>query len=165
MKNYNRPIKLLYFKWLRLKPIKFIVATTLLGILFTIPIKLILDFTGVGDSDIGGFDFERSSQWEMIITVIILAPLIETLLCQLLPIKLIQVFKRNHSNLIALLVSSLVFSLAHYSYSVWYSLMVLPMGFFLAKTYLVFQRRKESSFWMTTAVHASRNLIALMVIL
>jgi len=33
------------------------------------------------------------------------------------------------------------------------------MGILLAKTFIISQERKESSFWITTAVHSLRNLI------
>ena len=60
-----------------------------------------------------------------------------------------------------LVVSTLVFSAMHLNYSVWYAVLILPIGVVLSYTYLLYQERKGSSYWVTTGVHAVRNLIAL----
>jgi len=53
----------------------------------------------------------------------------------------------------------------HLGHSFWYSLLTLPTGMILAKTYILFQERKESSFWTTTAIHSLRNLIGAFAII
>ena len=53
----------------------------------------------------------------------------------------------------------LILKSIHFGYSIWYSLLTFPMGILLAKTFIISQERKESSFWITTAVHSLRNLI------
>ena len=95
---------------------------------------------------------------------VIFAPILETLIGQLIPIKLTQKVLRNKMNIIAVLVSAIIFSLGHFGYSIWYSLITFPLGLLLAKTYVIFQKRKESSFWVTTAVHSLRNLIGVISI-
>jgi membrane protease YdiL (CAAX protease family) len=91
---------------------------------------------------------------------VVLAPMLETLLAQVLPIYLTQKFVKWKTNVISVLISTLLFSLGHLSYSVWYFILIIPTGVLLALTYIIFQKRKESSFWMTFSVHSFRNLLA-----
>ncbi|MDP3445830.1 MAG: CPBP family glutamic-type intramembrane protease, partial [Ignavibacteria bacterium] len=144
MNEFNKQIRLLYSKWSKLKPLKFIIVTTILSLILMIPIALVIDLLNVGEVEIGGLNTEKYSYLGLFVLVVIAAPLIETIVFQLFPIKLIQKLLNNRFNLFPILISSILFSLAHYVYSVWYSLLILPLGFLLAQTYLIFQKRKES---------------------
>jgi membrane protease YdiL (CAAX protease family) len=157
-------IKTLYSKWKNMKPLSFILTTTFLNFIFMIPIVLVLVYFDIDDNEIGGIDIENFSFLGFFFTVVIFGPIFETLIGQLIPIKLIQKILRNKLNIIAVLVSAIIFSLGHFGYSIWYSLISFPLGLLLAKTYIIFQKRKESSFWVTTAVHSLRNLIAVISI-
>ena len=156
--------KKLYSKWSKMKPLSFIVTTTILNFILMIPIILILFYFEIDDDQIGGIDFQKFSFLSSFFWVVIFAPIFETLTSQLLPIKLIQKVLRNKFEIIPILISATFFSLMHFGYSFWYSLLTLPLGLLLAKTYVIFQKRKESSLWITTAVHSLRNLIAVISI-
>ena len=154
----------LYLKWSMMKPISFIFTTLILNFLLTIPILFFLIYFDISEDEIGGVDISKYSIWGLFIVAVVFAPVIETFFGQALPIKLIQRFLGKKFKLIALFTSAIIFSFGHFGYSIWYSIIILPMGFLLAETYIIFQKRKESSFWITTAVHSLRNLIAVIVI-
>ena len=147
-----------------MKPLSFILTTTFLNFIFMIPIIFVLVYFDIDDNEIGGIDIEKYSFLGFFFVAVIFAPIIETLIGQLIPIKLTQKILRDKLNIIAILISAIIFSLGHFGYSIWYSLITFPLGLLLAKTYVIFQKRRESSFWVTTAIHSLRNLIAVISI-
>jgi membrane protease YdiL (CAAX protease family) len=149
----------LYVKWSQLKPVSFILLTTLLMFVFSMPFSFVLDAIGVKEKEIGSFDYNQYGLIGTLFLTTVLAPLIETFLGQALPIYLTQKFIKMRTNQLAIVISSIVFSLGHLGYSIWYFILIIPTGVLLAMTYIVFQLRKESSFWMTFSVHSLRNLI------
>ena len=150
----------LYNDWTKLKPVKFTIVTFFLSMLFTVPIFILFDLLGIRDSEIGGPDMEKYGIIGILIIGVVLAPILETFLGQVLPIYLTQKFVKWRTNVISVLISTLLFSLGHLGYSVWYFILIIPTGVLLALTYLIFQGRKESSFWMTFSIHSLRNLLA-----
>lgn len=159
-----KQIREVYSKWKKMKPLSFILTTTVLNFILMIPVVLVLVYFDVDDNDIGGIDIEKYSVLGLFFMTVIFAPIIETLFGQVLPIKLAEKVLRNKFKIIPILISAILFSLGHFGYSIWYSLLTFPLGLLLAKTYIIFQKRKESSFWITTAVHSLRNLIAVISI-
>ena len=147
-----------------MKPLTFIFTTIILNFIFIIPVIVLIIYFDVTDEEIGGIDPDKWPFWGLFFIAVVLAPLIETFLGQSLPIKLIQGIFGKRFKIIALFTSAIIFSLMHFGYSIWYSLITLPMGILLAETYIIFQKRKESSFWITSAVHSVRNLIAVVAI-
>lgn len=147
-----------------MKPWSFIFVTTFLNFIFMAPIILVLTYFNIEDNNIGGIDNEKFSFLGFFFLAVIFAPIVETLIGQVLPIKLVKKLLSNKSNVIPVLVSAILFALMHFGYSIWYSLLTLPLGLLLAKTYVIFQTRKESSFWITTAVHSLRNFIGVIII-
>ena len=147
-----------------MKPLSFILTTTFLNFLLMIPIVLVLIYFEIDDNEIGGVDIDNYSIWGLFIMAVIIAPILETAFGQILPINLSEKLFRNKLKFMPVLVSAVLFSLMHFGYSIWYSLLTLPLGILLAKTYVLFKERRESSFWMTTAVHSFRNLIAVVSI-
>ena len=154
-------LEIRYHNWTNLKPVKFVFVTALCSIVFAVPLVLPFEIFKVADSAIGGPDFKGKGIIEFFFLGVIISPIIETAIFQALPIYLIQRFVKWKTNILAVLISSFLFSLAHLEYSVWYSLMVIPLGVLLSQAYIVFQKRSESSFWMTCSIHACRNLLAL----
>lgn len=155
----------LYSKWSTMKPPSFIFTTLILNFLLLIPIYFFLTYYDISEEEIGGIDISKYSTWGFFFVAVLLAPIIETFIGQSLPIKLIQKVLGEKFKVIALFASAIIFSFGHFGYSIWYSIITLPMGFLLAETYLIFQKRKESSFWITSAVHSLRNLVGVVVIL
>ena len=147
-----------------MKPLSFVFATTFFNFILMVPIFLVLTYLDISENEIGGIDPEKYSFWGLFFLAVIFAPIIETLFGQLLPIKITTKILNNKFKVIGVIVSAILFSLMHFGYSIWYSLLTFPMGILLAKTFIIFQERKESSFWITTAVHSLRNLIGVIAI-
>lgn len=154
----------LYSKWIKLNPFAFILITTILSFILIIPIDLILIIFDIGENTIGALNYENYSVLGLFISVVIIVPVTETFLGQVLPIKLTQKIIGNKRNTITVFISAILFSLMHFVYSPWYCLLMFPMGILLANTYIIFQKRQESSFWVTTGVHSLRNLIGIIAI-
>ena len=92
-----------------------------------------------------------------------LAPILETLLHQSLPIYIFTkkwIKKRN----IAIFLSALSFGVLHF-YSLLYILTTFMAGLLFAWAYFIYYERHsfEKAFWAITLVHALRNTIALLV--
>lgn len=163
LKRISTLIDSYYEKWSKLHFINFILASKLLNIVLTIPIIVLISIGGVEDDTIGGPNVNILSFIESLIFFVVAAPIIETYLGQHLPIKITQKFVHSHSAKIPIIVSTLLFSAFHASYSFWYFLIILPLGWILATSYTIFQSRKESAFWITAAIHMLHNLIAIMM--
>ena len=154
-----------YIKWQRLGYINFILSTTLLILISLIPFAALLEFLNISEDEIGGVDSDNYTPIGLFLMAVVFAPIMETLFLQTLPIKILQGFLRRKYEILIVLCSSLLFALMHFGYSSWYCLLIFPTGIILAKTYIIFQKRKESSFWITTSIHSLRNLIGVIFIL
>lgn len=156
-------ISKLYYKWSTTKPLGFIIITGLLITVFTLPFAIPFTYLNISSEDIGGPDQNSSSITLLIVGNIILAPTLETLIGQMAPIYLSYKIFNKHPRLIGMTLSIVVFSLLHLSYSIWYAILVIPAGYFLAESYIIYRGRKESSYWVTAVIHAFRNLIAISI--
>lgn len=98
-----------------------------------------------------------------IIILILIAPLLETAIFNVLPIKLLQFLFKN--KLIIILSASIVFSLIHY-YSWVYMLMTYIGGVGLNMFYILTEEKKGgfASFGWTALLHSSYNLIGFILI-
>lgn len=157
-------ISFYYVKWINMKPLNYIISTTVLYFILTIPIVILFMFFGVDKQELGGVETQKYSFFGFFLLVVILAPIIETLIAQVLPIELINKYFSIKNSLISILISAFLFAFMHFGYSIWYSLVIFPLGLLLANTYVIFKKRKESSFWVTAAIHSLRNLIGVISI-
>lgn len=98
-----------------------------------------------------------------IILLVIIAPLFETALFNILPIKLLQLLFK--SKIIIILLASIVFALIHY-YSLVYMIMTYLGALGLNTFYIVTEHKKGrlASFGLTTLLHSVYNLIGFLVI-
>jgi membrane protease YdiL (CAAX protease family) len=129
------------------------------------PVGLALHLAGVDFDQIGGpANLDTLPLPVVVGMVVVLAPVLETALCQALPIRFLQFVLRGRAFWPALVTSTLFFALLHLSYSVWYALLIVPAGVILALNYLHFQQRPESAFWVTAAVHAGRNALGVLAL-
>lgn len=151
-----------YQYWTQLTYFRYLLFSLFLSIIATLPFVAVFDFFEINDNDIGGPKSILDNIYSAIIIGVIIAPIIETLLGQMLPIKMVQRYIKWNTNKVALVFSTIIFGLGHIAYSIWYFFLVLPMGFSLAVTYLTFQQREQSSFWTTTLLHSMRNSLALL---
>ncbi len=104
-------------------------------LIFNLTISIILSFIGINLN--GEKIFESKSFTSMLLLACIIAPLLETLLFQYLPIEL---FKKRA--LARILLSSVLFSIAH-PYNFYYMLVMFFMGISFATAYSV-QRKKHN---------------------
>lgn len=98
-----------------------------------------------------------------ILLAVFLAPIIETLLFQLLIIEIIRkIIKRPKKNIcVALLLSSTAFALNH-TYSLGYFVITFLGGFVLALAYYLGIFRRENAFVMVLLIHSLYNLSAVL---
>jgi membrane protease YdiL (CAAX protease family) len=153
-------LKGFYRYWTSLGPLKFILFSTAISVVTTIPIAAAFELLGLTEAEIGGADLEELGVAGFVFVGVILAPLLETLFFQTIPIKLVQKFVGWHTNQVAWALSSLLFALAHASYSIWYAIAILPLGMVLAVAYIHFEQKNRTGYWVTAAVHALRNALA-----
>lgn len=97
---------------------------------------------------------------DTLITSIILAPLLETLIFQHLIFKLSRfIVKNNRLSLISFLtISSLSFGLSHFT-SLVYILYTIFSGFIFAISYEIFYLKRLKPFWNVALIHAMFNFI------
>jgi membrane protease YdiL (CAAX protease family) len=153
-------LKTIYTVWSKLRPFTFILVATCLTLILTIPFAVGLDLLEVKEESIGKPKFEELGIIASFFGAVIFAPIVETLFGQVIPFYLAQKFIQRNTSIVAIILSTLTFSFSHVGYSYYYVLLIIPMGLILALTYFIFQKRRESSFWMTCFVHSIRNLIA-----
>lgn len=131
----------------------------LINITFSLLLKLInIDF---GDSGL-----EEYPDYVKFLFVVALAPVIETVLFNLLPIKILQYvnfFKKNP--LYVIFIASVVFSLTH-TYSIAYVFMTYIGAITLNTFFIVVQIKKNTkiAFILTVLLHSAYNLIGFLLI-
>jgi membrane protease YdiL (CAAX protease family) len=158
---FKSRITSLFQYWTRLSYVKYVLFSIILTLILTIPFAVLFEFMGINDRELGGPQMDKLGIGGAFFLGIIFAPIFETLIGQMIPIKIIQKYVKWNTNKVAVIASSSLFALGHISYSFWYFLITLPIGFVLAVTFIVFQTRTQSSFWTTTIIHAGRNSVAL----
>ena len=90
---------------------------------------------------------------------VILVPPLETAVAQWAPIMLCM-RRFGMSATASGLISAILFGLGH-SFSAAYMLATFVVGLLFSYTFFLAIARKESPFWMVTAVHATRNAVTL----
>lgn len=96
---------------------------------------------------------------EKIFLGVILAPFIETFICQYLAFKLIKLITKNPIYIIGL--ASLFFSVNHY-YNWLYMVVMFFIGLILNLNYYAIRRISKYAFGLTFLLHAMMNFIALL---
>jgi hypothetical protein len=132
-------------------------------LLINVGISLLLNLINV---DFGDSGFEEHPNYVNFILVIILGPIIETVLFNLLPIKILQYvnfFKKNPLYLI--LIASVCFSLTH-TYSIPYVFMTYLGAITLNTFFIAVQSKKntKTAFILTAVLHSAYNLIGFFLI-
>jgi membrane protease YdiL (CAAX protease family) len=160
MYNPIRILHQLHSWWLQQSTLPFILTSTLLSFLVKLPLLPLMNRVGeekvIGDSPLKELD-----PFSILFIGVVIAPMIETLLTQSWPIRLLHYLLPRQQFWLPMLVSAILFSGLHFGYSIWYALFTFPDGLLLAYVYLVCQQRKgETSFWMAAAVHSLHNLLA-----
>ncbi|NFP92699.1 CPBP family glutamic-type intramembrane protease [Clostridium sporogenes] len=98
------------------------------------------------------------------ILVIIIAPLIETLIFQYSIIKFLRNFNiLKNNNIIIILISSILFGLSH-PYSLTYIINTTILGIFLSYSFVIYENKNESPFWVVCAIHSLKNFTSFVFI-
>lgn len=97
----------------------------------------------------------------LIISAVLIAPILETIVGQMIPIWFTSLFTKN--TYLPIIVSSLFFTILHPFPSFG---AILPIAFIFAWTYSIKQKVSHwHAYWITTAIHALHNGIALLFIM
>jgi hypothetical protein len=110
-------------------------------------------------------DLDPISDGELLLLGIVIAPLIETLLCQSLPCALARRFKGNFT--IQLLVCWWPFALGHLPSGLGSFLCAgIVLGYYIALTYVRLRTVSfGTAYWLTCATHAISNSLAVALII
>ncbi|MEX2657761.1 MAG: CPBP family intramembrane glutamic endopeptidase [Balneolales bacterium] len=111
------------------------------------------------------FDFYVDKSWTIIFfTACIIGPFVETIIFQSLPIELVKL--KTDNILISIIVSSLVFSIAHFGVHIIDMVLFFMSGIILAWSYVVnLHKGWGKSIIITYFIHAIYNFIHLVIIL
>jgi len=104
----------------------------------------------------------KSGPFVLVVGALVIAPLLETIIGQWVPILIASLFTRSVPALV--LVSAFLFSLEHVHVGVSGILTALPPGIFLSWCFLLGRRRSRwRAYWTTSAAHAVHNACALLL--
>jgi len=94
----------------------------------------------------------------------VIAPILETIIAQWLPITLLKKFISNINLIIG--IDALLFTLAHYwIYGFFYIPVILPSALVLAWSFYLYRKKSFSkAFWITSAIHGLHNFTAFLPI-
>lgn len=148
----------------QLTVVKFIVYIWIMSYIVVVPYMIVI---GLFTDDIGEPAFiDNGSLVEALFLALIFAPLLETFIYQTLIIFILRMFNGiKNKPIVIIFISAIIFGISH-SYSIFYVGFATIVGVLLAYSYMVFLERKESSFWVTTAIHFMRNLpLSLLLVL
>jgi hypothetical protein len=134
----------------------FVLLMTALTFVVVLPLDLIVDAIVPSSGREPQYMDKYPLPGRVLISVVIFPP-IETALAQWAPIMLCT-RRLGMSATKAGLISALFFGLMHY-YSAIYVAFTFVVGLLLSWTFFLAIERKESPFWVVTAVHALRNAV------
>jgi membrane protease YdiL (CAAX protease family) len=109
---------------------------------------------------------DLSYSWFGMTLIVIIGPAFETVFFQMLPISVTREFilKESSAFIISILVSALLFALAHGIYSKYYIFYAFGGGFVLAVSYNLSYYRREYPFFSVFIIHALWNFLVLILI-
>lgn len=145
----------------KLSPFRFCLLITFESVLLSFIFGSVIELlSGVPIRSFVSLPVER-----LFILLVILAPLIETLMFQTIPISIIKWFKLSFS--FQIIISFLLFSIAHFlvGWQVGISAGIIA-GFYLAFTYAHWINKSHlTAFWTTALSHSIRNFISFILII
>lgn len=96
-----------------------------------------------------------------LLSPIIIAPWIETVLFQGLIFYILSTTKNLNRPVIKVFVSALCFGLAHIIYSPYYATIAFFIGIIFAYSYLLYEKKNSNPIKVTALIHAGNNAIAI----
>ena len=139
-------------------PLIYIVSIGVMIHIFNMGISYILIVSGVDVSSLGGIQDSKHNQNIIILVSILVVPLIETLIGQMLPIHIVARFTSSKTSMV--IASMIVFSALHVLNSPLYIVITIPAAYLLAITYLLYMDKKFKAVLITSACHAIANLLS-----
>ena len=150
-------MNLTLFKHPKLSNTKLFFLCFFLIILLEIPVNYIIGY--FDETALTGFQFDDTplNVFVSFLTLVLLTPFIETIIFQVIVIEFLIWLRAKPW--ITVMVSALLFALAHY-YNVYYILAVFPSGFLFAYYYYILRIRKDVwyALLLVTLLHALINL-------
>ncbi len=147
----------------RLSKSTFIIVCVSTNILLSFGLSYLAELFNV--NSFGLVSFDKWPPLGIFIVSVIIAPLFETLIYQYSVIEgaLFILKKRNYANVLAILLSGLLFGVSH-PYSISYLAIATIMGWSFAIFYVVAKSRKDiSPFLLILVVHMVLNTIAFVI--
>lgn len=138
----------------------------LVALSFALKVSLAI-FPGLLINTDGESNTERLAQgglWMLFLVAVILAPALETIIGQWLPIKVASLFTKKEVCIV--LFSALFFSSLHLPGGLFIFFVALPGGLVLAWSFLI--KREESfyeAYWVTATIHCLVNLVSIIIYL
>lgn len=140
-----------YFKFIAIRSIVFVAVNLILANIITLLIQ---------DPEIFHVDWlEKHSKSYQIFLVVFLAPLVESIIFQLLPISFILLFPFKYNKLTAILLSAFLFSLNH-QYNYYYMIVMFILGILFAYFFIEGKERFKLGFLTILIVHMISNAVS-----
>lgn len=144
--------------------IRFIIEVTALAFvsrfILVLPVVILLSAIGVdvGMANIDRLDLENKFV-ETVFFAVIIAPLLETIIFQLLPLKLFKILRLPVN--LAIFITTLIFAYAHLEDGLVNFIGMIPIGFLFVWSFVVRERKSTSNAIFTVyIIHALTNLLA-----
>lgn len=157
-------------KWKNLEKPYYLLVALIFVLLLNVLFFYVLDLLKVSENELGFQKFKKLSNIELFLLTVLVAPVIETLAFQYLPIQITKWLAKKASlfnvktvTLLSISISTGLFSAAHYEHSFYYALATIPGGILLAYTYINFQKRDRTGLSTTILFHALYNLATFLI--
>lgn len=158
MKSFNRYIENFNSWFENRSRITFTVILVSLMFLFTLIFHFFLDVIRIRDLTIVNNLVEEKNPVILFVSTVILAPVVETYLCQSLPYKLLRKIKYfSKRDFSILITSALIFGLLHF-YSLLYIIYAIFIGFILMYGYMIRVKSDKNVFLLIVISHSVFNL-------
>ncbi|MDF1616779.1 CPBP family intramembrane glutamic endopeptidase [Petrocella sp. FN5] len=141
---------------------KFILIMTLISFIVDNILLILLEL--LMKKDVGGPELEEIPIVLLFLFVVIIVPIIETFIFQYIIIRILKKinFLKNRMVLV-MFISAVVFGASH-TYSIYYMFITFITGILLAYTFVVYEDKKVSAFWVTTAIHGLINGVSVVIV-
>lgn len=147
-----------------LTTIKFIIVITSSMFLSSTILGIVIDLFGITSPDTDSF-ISKSALTSQFILAVVIAPILETFLFQNCIIKFLRKIELIRQNdLIIILLSAFLFGLLHY-YDLGYIINTTVLGIFLSYTFVTFEKKNISPFFVTCIIHSFKNFISFIIVL
>jgi len=145
----------IYKYFYKLSPLKLILLGVGVPFLLNFSLHFFLEVVGWGDK----FDHEGyTTTFSDFIVLVIIAPLLETLFCQFIPLKIASQFANKYKYIfcITIIIISLIFGLLHWK-SPLYMIVAFFYGIIWSFCCLIFIRKKQHPILYTALIHGCYN--------